>query len=1023
MGSSAIRIRFTVAPFTSIVLATCLQCFGLDPRAAITQYAHIPWRVGERGLDAPPQSIAQTKDGYIWIGTRRQLYRFDGVQFVPLPDPETNIPHVQDAKFLFAASDGALYTSSRSYGVFRWKDGRLERIGDNEGNPGPFAEDSSGTIWFPAGRYEDESPICQISHLQEHCINEAENGLRGPFASFLLEPGGGRWLGGENRLVHWVPGQPPQVFPFPEKSQTSSQMVVALASGKDGTILAGIEDGGGSEGLVYLRQNKVKDYIVPGFDGRRVRVRSLFTDAAGVLWIGTSGDGLYRINGSRVDHFTSSDGLTGDVVNQIFEDHEGTLWIVTPQGLDQFYCPPVLTYGEHEGLTGAAIKAVAATTSGDEVWAGSLDGLYIVDASGSRRPRHISIPEIGSIGDLYRDANGTMWVAGNRRLAYYKNDRFHLVRYKANTDIGTVVELSEDASGDLWVVTLSSAYGSALNHIKDGVVAERYYWPKSSDRDPMSSISAHPGAGLWLCTVRGQLYWFHNGIFERILSQGGGFGLSPDQKGSWAYPANDLIRLQDGKMRTLKLQGIFATNNVLNMIDDGRGSLWLYMSSGLVQVRTPDIQRWWDGKTNQVPWRLFDSSDGVSSGISTSRPAVSEDGQVWFSNGQNLQKIDPKRIPRNAVVPPVHIETIAADGKQYSLTGNAVPLPSNIRNLEIHYSALSFVKPDKIQFRYRLVGLSDTWLDAGSRREAIYNNLTPGNYTFQVVAANSDGTWNTTGESLAVSVAAAWYQTSLFKLCALAAMIFLLYGFMFLERRRYMRLVRGRYQERLEERTRIARNLHDTLIQTIQGSKLLADHAQELHQDTEGTKHALKQLSTWLDGAVHEGRVALDSLRSTPPEDIATALFKAAEACTPESMRLNIVVDGSPREIETSVQDEVHQIMAEGIRNACLHSGGSDLTIKVDYGRDFVITVKDNGRGGDVTLMREPKPGHYGIEGMYERAQNIDAKLFIESGPGKGTTVTLCVPGRLAYQDTGFDWLIRKLRRKRQSPEEDATEA
>ena len=930
---------------------------------------------------------------------------------------------MQDTKFLFAASDGALYTSSRSYGVFRWKDGRIEKIGDNKGNPGPFAEDSSGTLWFPPGRYEDDSPICQISHLQEHCINEAENGLRGPFASFLLEPDGGRWLGGENRLVHWVPGEPPQVFPFPEKSQTSSKMVVALASGKDGTILAGIEDGAGSEGLVYLRQNKVKDYIVPGFDGRRVRVRSLFTDAAGVIWIGTSGDGLYRITGSRVDHFTSRDGLTGDVVNQIFEDHEGSLWIVTPQGLDQFYCPPVLTYGEHEGLTGAAIKAVAATTSGDEVWAGSLDGLYIVDAGGSQRPRHITIPEIGPIGDLYRDATGTMWVAGNRRLAYYKYDRFHLVRYKGNTDIGTVVELSEDASGDLWVVTLSSAYGSALNHIEDGVVAERYYWPKSSDRDPMSSISAHPGAGLWLCTVRGQLYWFHNGIFERILSQGGGFGLSPDREGSWAYPANDLIRLQDGKMRTLKLQGVSATNNVLNMIDDGRGSLWLYMSSGLMQVRTPDIQRWWDDKTNQVPWRLFDSSDGASSGISTSRPAVSEDGQVWFSNGQNLQKIDPKRIPRNAVVPPVHIETIAADGKQYSLIGNAVPLPSNMRSLEIHYSALSFVKPDKIKIRYRLAGLSDNWLDAGSRREAIYNNLTPGNYTFQVVAANSDGIWNTTEESLAVSVAAAWYQTSLFRLCALASMILLLYGLMFLERRRYMRLVRARYQERLEERTRIARNLHDTLIQTIQGSKLLADHAQELPEDTEGMRHALKQLSTWLGGALHEGRVALDSLRSTPSEDIATALFKAAEACTPESMQLNIAVDGSPREIEASVQDEVHQIMAEGIRNACLHSGGSTLTIKVDYGHDFVITVNDNGRGGDVTLMGEPKPGHYGIKGMYERARNIDAKLFIESSPGKGTTVTLCVPGRLAYQDMGFDWLVRKLRRKRPSSEENATEA
>jgi signal transduction histidine kinase/ligand-binding sensor domain-containing protein len=1010
------------APFAAIVLATCLQCFGLDPRAAITQYAHIPWRVGERGLEAPPQSIAQTKDGYIWIGTRRQLYRFDGIQFIPLPDPETNVPHVQDTKFLFAASDGALYISSRSYGVFRGKDGKVQQIGENKGYPGPFAEDSSRSIWFTPGRYDNDHSICQIAHLEEHCINASENGLHGPFAGFLLEQGGGRWLGGENRLVHWVPGQSPQVFPLPEKSRTSSKMVVAITKGKDGTILAGIEDGGGNEGLIYLRQNKVQDYIVPGLDGRRVRVRSLFTDPAGGLWIGTAGDGLYRIINSRVDHFSSRDGLTGDVVNQIFEDHEGSVWIVTPQGLDQFYCPPVLSYGEHEGLIGGSIKAVAATTSGDEVWAGGLDGLYILDASGSRPVRRITIPEIGSIGDLYRGLAGTMWVAGDRRLAFYKNDRFHLVPYKGNADIGTVVELSEDTPGDLWVITVSSEYGSALNHIQNGVIIERYYWPKSLGQDTMSSISAHPGLGLWLCTVRGQLYWFHNGAFERILSQGGGFGLSPDRKGSWAYPANDLIRLRDGNMRTLKLTGVSATNSILNMIDDGHGSLWLYMSSGLVQLRTSDIQRWWANKTSQVPWRLFDSSDGVSSGISTSRPDVSEDGQVWFSNGQELQKIDPKRIPQNLLVPPVHIETVTADGKAYSVTGNAAALPPNIKNLEIRYSALSFVKPDKISFRYRLVGLSPNWLDAGSRREAIYNNLTPGNYTFQVTAANSDGIRNTAGESLTVSVAPAWYQTSLFRLCALAAMILLLYSLMLLERRRYMRVVRARYQERLEERTRIARNLHDTLIQTIHGSKLLADHAQELPHDTEGMRHALKQLSAWLGGAINEGRVALDFLRSTPPEDIATALFKAAEACVPKSMRLNIVLNGSPRDLEASVQDEVYRIMAEGIRNSCSHSGASTLTITLDYGRDFVITVHDDGRGGDVTLMREGKPGHYGMKGMYERARNIDAQLSVESGPDKGTTVTLCVPRRLAYQDIGFEWLVRRLRRKRHSSEENATE-
>ena len=666
---------------------------------------------------------------------------------------------------------------------------------------------------------------------------------------------------------------------------------------------------------------------------------------------------------------------------------------------------------------------MAATASGNEVWAGSLDGLYILDASGSRPVRHITIPEIGAIADLYRDVTGTMWVAGNKRLAFYKNDRFHLVPYKGNAEIGTVVEFSEDTSGDLWAVTISSEYGSALNRIQNGAIVERYYWPKSLNRDPMSSISAHPGSGLWLVTVRGELYWFHDGAFERILSEGAGFGLSPDSKGSWAYPATTLIRLQEGKIRTLKLQGVSATDTVLNMIDDGHGSLWLYMSSGLIQLETSDIQKWWDGKITQVPWRRFDPSDGVSSGISTSRPAVSEDGQVWFSNGQDLQRIDPKRIPKNVLVPPVHIERVAADGKPYSVTGNAVALPANIKNLEIHYNALSFMKPDKMSFRYRLLGLSQSWLDAGSRREAIYNNLTPGDYTFQVIAANSDGIWNTSGESVTVSVAPAWYQTSLFRFCALASVIVLLYGLMFLERQRYMRLVRARYHERLEERTRIARNLHDTLIQTIQGSKLLADHAQEPPQDTEGMRHALKQLSAWLGGAIREGRVALDSLRAMPSEDIATALFKAAETCAPKSMRLDIVVNGSPRDLEASVQDEVYRIMAEGIRNACSHSGASTLTITVDYGRDFVVTVLDDGRGGDVTLMREGKPGHYGIKGMYERARNIDAELVVESTPAKGTTVTLCVPRRLAYQDIGFEWLIRRLGRKRQPSEENATES
>jgi len=991
-----------LAPIASIVLATCLRCFGLDPRAAVTQYAHIAWRVGERGLEASPQSIAQTKDGYIWIGTRHQLYRFDGIQFIPLPDPAAHTPYVEDTRFLFAATDGALYISSRSYGVFRWQDGRLQKIGENIFHPGPFAEDSSGTIWFTPGRFEESSSICQISNLQEHCSNEGENGLHGPFASLLLEQGGARWLGGEHKLVYSVPGKSPQVFPHPEKPRTSSEMVVAIARGKDGTILAGIEDGGENAGLAYVRQNKLKDYIVPGLDGRKIKVRSLFTDVTGGLWIGTSGDGLYRITGSRVDHISSRDGLTGDVVNQIFEDHEGSIWIVTPQGLDQFYDLSVLSYGGREGLAGASIRAVAATASGNEVWAGSLDGLYILDPNGSRPVRHVAIPEIGSIENLYRDVVGTMWIAGKRRLAFYKDDRFHLVRYKGEADVGTAVELSEDPSGDLWVITLVPEYGSALNHIRNGVIVERYYWPKSLGQDTMSSISAHPGAGLWLITVRGLLYWFHNGTFERLLSEGAGFGLSPDREGSWAYPANDLIRLRDGRRRSLKLGVGSATNSVVNMIDDGHGSLWLYMSSGLVQVRTSDVQRWWEDKSSQVPWRLFDSSDGVFSGISSSRPAVSEDGQVWFSNGQYLQKIDPGRIPQNVVVPPVRIETVAADGQPYSIVGHAIALPSNLKSLEIHYSALSFVKPDKVKFRYRLVGLRHDWLDAGSRREAIYNNLAPGKYTFQVVAANSDGVWNENGATFDFSIAPAWFQTKWFLGLCIVAGFFLTYALYKLRVRQIATALSARFDERLAERTLMARELHDTFLQTIQGSKLVADNALKKSDDPERMRHAVEQLSVWLGQATQEGRAALNSLRTstTQKNDLAEALQRATEECRllgPIEVSFSVI--GDSKEMHPVVRDELYRVGYEAIRNACTHSRGSRLEVALKYGHDLAVHVKDNGVGIDPTIGDHGKEGHFGLQGMRERVARIGGKLTVASSAGSGTEITVVVPGGIVFRE------------------------
>jgi signal transduction histidine kinase len=349
----------------------------------------------------------------------------------------------------------------------------------------------------------------------------------------------------------------------------------------------------------------------------------------------------------------------------------------------------------------------------------------------------------------------------------------------------------------------------------------------------------------------------------------------------------------------------------------------------------------------------------------------------------------------------VHVETVAADGQSYSTVGNSVALPSNVKNLEIHYSALSFVKPDKVKIRYRLVGLSYDWLDAGSRREAIYNNLAPGKYTFQVAAANSDGIWNNDGASLDFSVAPAWFQTKWFLGLCVFSGIFLIWAFYRLRVQQVHRSVSARFDERLAERTRMARELHDTFLQTIQGSKLVADNALKKSDDPERMRHAVEQLSVWLGQPTQEGRAVLNSLRTstTQTNDLVEAFQRATEECRllgPTEASFSVM--GDAKEMHPVVRDEIYRVGYEAIRNACTHSRGSRLEVALKYGHDLALHVKDNGVGIDPAIGDHGKAGHFGLQGMRERVARIGGKLTIVSASGSGTEITVVVPGGNVFQ-------------------------
>jgi signal transduction histidine kinase len=362
--------------------------------------------------------------------------------------------------------------------------------------------------------------------------------------------------------------------------------------------------------------------------------------------------------------------------------------------------------------------------------------------------------------------------------------------------------------------------------------------------------------------------------------------------------------------------------------------------------------------------------------------------------------IDPGRSYENPMPPPVHVEELLADGKNYS-PASPITLPPLTRDIQIDYTALSFVQPQRMAFRYILEGRDRNWENPGLRRQAFYSDLRPGSYRFRVIASNNDGVWNKSGATLDFKVAAAWYQTIWFRSLCSAAGVLLLWAIYRLRVRHIAGIMKSRFDERLAERTRIARDLHDTFLQTIQGSKLVADDALSATTDLSHMRQAMEKLSAWLGRATEEGRAALNSLRisATEVNDLADAFRRALEECRIHSpMEVSLQVSGQIREMHPIVRDEVYRIGYESIRNACVHSQATQLRVELSYAQDLGVRIRDNGTGIDPDILRRGKRGHFGLQGMRERAARIMGKFSVESSAGSGTVITLTVPGGIIYR-------------------------
>jgi signal transduction histidine kinase/ligand-binding sensor domain-containing protein len=982
---------------------------ALDPHRLISQYAHTVWRTQD-GFPHAPHMITQTTDGYIWIAVGG-LLRFDGVTMTPVL-PQKSFPTDAGINWLLGSRDGSLWMAT-FHGLYRLKDGEAFSFPIKRGGVESIIEDHAGAIWITRSRVGGiEGALCRIAENDLKCYaKDKSDGNPAHYAIALAEDSSGDIWFGCQMLCRWNGSSISHYLPE-QMDHPSGDGVVGLAAGAAGSVWAAMDGVGPGLGVRYYSNGSLTSYAVPGFDGATTRAVALLVDRHQTLWVGTESHGLYHIHDGRADHYGAAQGLTGDEVHSIYEDREGNLWITTDKGVDLFRDIPIVSISSTEGLSGSDLSAVIARND-NSLWVGLKGALARVLPDSVSLTTVVDGHPIQDVYALLEDHLGQVWLGIDRTVMTYQLGRFFYVKEQGGRrldHIGKIASFTEDIDGSIWSIAYDDPkHLTHLLRIRDRRVQEDIQI--TSLVSHAHFLGADPAGGIWIGTTDGKLAHYLNGVANIVSNGRSGtppvrmHSFSVDSAGViWAATNRGLYRWDHGILSVMDSHNGLPCSTLFAALIDGSGSLWLEGLCGYLRIPAADLAKWAARPEAQVTVTTLGALDGADPGWNGDQiqpnAARSPDGRLWFVGSSSLQMIDPSRSYKNQLPPPVHVEGLLADGKSYS-PASPLTLPPLARDLQIDYTALSFVQPQRMGFRYILEGRDKDWQNPGSRRQAFYSDLRPGSYRFRVIASNNDGLWNGTGATLDFKVAAAWYQTYWFRSLCFVAGVLLLWAIYRLRVRQIAATMKARFDERLAERTRIARDLHDTFLQTIQGSKLVADDALSATTDLPRMRQAVEKLSAWLGRATEEGRDALNSLRTSTTEvnDLADALRRALEECRiHSSMEVALQVSGQIQEMHPIVRDEVYRIGYEAIRNACVHSQATQLRVELSYAQDLSLRICDNGVGIDSHIVHRGKRGHFGLQSMRERAARIMGKFSVESSVGSGTVITLTVPGGIIYR-------------------------
>lgn len=984
---------------------------AISPDLSLTQLGHTAWRVQDDGLPGRPTAIAQTNDGYIWIGTQAGLVRFDGAAFVLVAPPPGEAPRFPAIVSLNATKDGSLWIGTPTQ-LLRLKSGKFHLYEASVGTFAAVREAPDGKIWTTRYRTgENLGPLCEVGESSLACYG-TKQGIpfrnAGPLA---IEESGAIWIATANKLARWQAGQSQIFAPSGLSRSEGLEGFKSVVVAPDGSIWSGVINGGPGLGLQHFTDGEWRSLINGDIDTSTWQVNALLFDRHGTLWVGTANRGIYRIRASSIDHFGVGDGLSADSINAFCEDKEGNLWAVTANGIDKFRTTRVVTFSSRHGLSSDGVNAVLASKSG-AVWVSNATALDRIDGGKVKSySRSDGFPAHAPTA-LFENSPGRLWLGADDGVAVFEHERFSMIRNSTGGPVGPILEFAQGPESTVWGVTATEP--SRLLRMNAAEVLETIPSPTKSR---MGAFAAASDGALWVSLNGGKdlncdLGRYSNGHWDifplHTPPRGGGcssvvpvdpstvFIAEPGGIGTW----------HDGTVRTLTVNDGLPCPNTYALLLERHENLWLYQECGVAVIGLEELVDWMKSPTKRLHFRLLDVYDGALPGRADFHPRaeVGADGKIWFANGVDLQFVDPEHWSRNTVVPPVHIQVLRADNRLFT-RGSPITLPALTRDVQIDFTALSFVVPQKVQFQYRLEGWDIEWQRAAGRRQAFYTNLRPGTYRFSVLASNDDALWNTQGDTLQFKIEPAYYQTWWFRLLCAAALLILMQAAYALRLRRAETIIRQRLAARLGERERIARELHDTFLQSIQGLVFKFDSlAKTVPSDSDARKR-FEGILAQVDDVISEGRARVLDLRGAdqPSTELAYQLNSYGSSFQQRSSAaFKTSVVGEPLALNPVTADEILIIGREAINNCFTHGDAKHIEVELIYDeKSLALRVRDDGKGMDAETAQSGRAGHWGIVGMRERAKSLGATLNIWSRAGSGTEIELTVRAATAYSVSG----------------------